>query len=406
MLEVRDGIGPPRADAPGLPKLPRAGEDDDYTAEAAAARRATIAMATGTALEHIGSFSFDPALVRHNTEGFAGVAQVPLGFAGPLLVDGEHARGEFFVPLATTEGTLVASYNRGMRLCREAGGIHTTIVHDAMQRAPVFAFRDARSARDFGAWVDAHLDEIAAAAEATTSVGRLADIEQYQIGKLRWLRLNFTTGDAAGQNMVTRAARAACEWILEQEPAGLVRYELAANLETDKKPSAINALRTRGKRVTAEVTLPKELVRELMHTTPASLARARGYSNMGSLLAGAATNANHVANAVAAIFIACGQDVANVAESGIGFVYTELTPEGDYYYSLTLPSLIVATYGGGTALPTQRECLEALGCFGAGKAAKLAEIIAAAALCGELSLGSAVVADEWVASHERYGRNR
>jgi hydroxymethylglutaryl-CoA reductase (NADPH) len=389
-----------------LPKLPRGAGAADYTAELAAERRSAVAKATGVALEHVASFSFDPERVAGNTEGFAGVAQVPLGFAGPLLVHGEHAEGEFYIPLATTEGTLVASYNRGMRLCREAGGVRTTILDDAMQRAPLFVFADARASRRFGEWVDQHRDEIAAAAETTTSVGRLIEIQQYTIGRLRWLRLGFRTGDAGGQNMVTRAARAACEWILAQEPEGLVQYQLSAQIEGEKKQAKINDLHTRGKRVVAEVTLPKELVREVMHTTPEALAAARRYSNTGALFAGAGANSNHVANAVAAMFIACGQDVANVTESGTGFVDFEVTPQGDYYYSITLPSLIVATYGGGTGLPTQRECLETLGCYGRDKARKLAEIVAATVLCGEISLGSAVVADEWVSSHERYGRNR
>ncbi len=389
-----------------LPKLPRAAGAADYTDAAASERRLAVEEYAGASLTHVANYSFDPEILRGNVEGFAGVAQVPVGFAGPLLVDGEYANGEFYVPLATSEGTLVASYSRGMRLCREAGGVRTTIVDEAMQRAPLFVFRDARAAREFGAWVDAHRTEIAAAAESTTSVGRLETIEQYAIGKLRWLRMDFATGDAAGQNMVTRAARQACLWILAQEPEGLVDFELTAQLDTDKKHSVINDLHTRGKRVVAEITLPAELMADVMHTTPAALFRARQYANLGALLSGAGTNGNHVANAVAAMFIACGQDVANVAESGCGFVYGEITDDGDYYYSLTIPSLIVATYGGGTGLPTQRECLETLGCYGAGKARKLAEIVAATALCGELSLGSAVVADEWVSSHERYGRNR
>jgi hydroxymethylglutaryl-CoA reductase (NADPH) len=389
-----------------LAKLPRAVGSADYTDEAATARRVAVEQHASTSLTHVAQYSFDPQILQGNVEGFAGVAQVPIGFAGPLLVDGEYAKGEFYVPLATSEGTLVASYSRGMRLCREAGGIRTTIVDEAMQRAPLFVFSDARAAREFGKWVDAHRKEIAAAAESTTSVGTLETIEQYAIGKLRWLRMDFATGDAAGQNMVTRAARQACLWILAQQPEGLVDFELTAQLDTDKKHSVINDLHTRGKRVVAEVTLPADLIAEVMHTSPAALFRARQYANLGALLSGAGTNGNHVANAVAAMFIACGQDVANVAESGCGFVYGEITDDGDYYYSLTIPSLIVATYGGGTGLPTQRECLETLDCYGAGKARKLAEIVAATALCGEVSLGSAVVADEWVSSHERYGRNR
>jgi hydroxymethylglutaryl-CoA reductase (NADPH) len=172
-----------------MQRLPR-DPQHDYTREIAAVRRQTVGAASGASLEHVGSYSFDPATLPGNLEGFSGAAQVPIGFAGPLVVDGEHARGEFYVPLATTEGTLVASYNRGMRLTREAGGVRTTVIDDAMQRAPCFVFRDARAARAFGAWVEAHFGELRERAEATTRFGRLRDIEQYAVGKLRFLRFN------------------------------------------------------------------------------------------------------------------------------------------------------------------------------------------------------------------------
>ena len=206
--------------------------------------------------------------------------------------------------------------------------------------------------------------------------------------------------------MVTKATRHACQWIEAHKIDGLERYALAANLDTDKKHSPLNNLHTRGKRVVAELTLPAALIRSVMHTTAAALFAQRQLSNMGSLLSGSVCNGAHYANGITAMFIACGQDVANVAESSAGFSYGEILDNGDYYFSVTIPSLIVATYGGGTGLPTQRECLEALGAYGAGKVLKLAEIVAATVLCGELSLGSAIVADEWVSSHEAHGRNR
>jgi hydroxymethylglutaryl-CoA reductase (NADPH) len=379
--------------------------ENDHTRAMAEARRRTVTDATGAQLEHVGAFSFDPEILRGNIEGFAGVAQVPLGFAGPLLVDGEHARGKFFVPLATSEGTLVASYGRGMRLTREAGGIKTTVIDDAMQRAPLFVFRDARAARAFGTWVDENFAAIKAKAAESDPFANLVRIEQYAVGKMRFLRFDYTTGDAGGQNMVTKATHFACGWMIAQGLDGLEYFTLSGNLDTDKKHSAINNLHTRGKRVVAEVTIPAHLIEEVMHTTGAALYRQRQLSNMGALLAGAVNNGAHYANGITAMFIACGQDVANVAEAAAGFSYTELRDNGDYYFSITIPSLIVATCGGGTGLPTQRECLEVLGCYGPGKARKLAEIVAATVLCGELSLGSAIVADQWVSSHEEYGRN-
>jgi hydroxymethylglutaryl-CoA reductase (NADPH) len=158
--------------------------------------------------------------------------------------------------------------------------------------------------------------------------------------------------------------------------------------------------------VVAEVTLPAALLAEVMHTSGEALFRQRQLSNMGAMMAGSVNNGAHFANGITAMFIACGQDVANVAESSAGFVHGELRDNGDYYFSVTIPALIVATYGGGTGLPTQKECLEVLGCYGQGKVNKFAEIVAATVLCGELSLSAAVVSDQWVSSHDRLGRNR
>jgi hydroxymethylglutaryl-CoA reductase (NADPH) len=380
--------------------------ENDYTHDAAAARRAFAAERTGASLDHVGSYSFDPATLTGNVEHFVGVAQVPIGLAGPLLVNGEHAQGEFYVPLATAEGTLVASYNRGMRLLHEAGGVTTTIMDDRMQRAPAFLFASARGAREFSGWLDQHFEQIKAAAEATTASGRLQDIERYSAGRMLYTRFNYTTGDAAGQNLTGKATFAACQWIMANHPGGIEQFFLESNFATDKKSSQVNMLKTRGKRVVAEATIPDALFRSVMRSNSRLMYRARQVSNLGGFMSGVNNNGAHSANGITAMFIATGQDAANVAESSAAYVYAELRDNGDYYYSVTIPSLIVATYGGGTGLATQRECLELLGCYGAGKVRKFAEIVAATVLCGELSLGSAIVAEEWVAAHDLYGRNR
>jgi hydroxymethylglutaryl-CoA reductase (NADPH) len=383
--------------------IPR--DDVDFSEEVIAARQKIVREHTGVALDHVSRYSFDPSVLPGNIEHFVGVAQVPIGIAGPLRVRGEHAQGEFLVPLATTEGTLVASYNRGMRLLSECGGVKTTVVDNAMQRAPVFMLADALEARDFGHWVEVHLDDIRAAAEATTHSGHLIGIGQYAVASLRYLRFNYTTGDAAGQNMTGKATLAACEWIRDHHPAR-PDFLLSGNIDTDKKHSQINMLQTRGKRVVAEIVIPNEVLRDIMGVDSAHLFRMRQISNVGSFMAGAASNGAHAANALAALFIATGQDAANVAESHAGLTYADLLPNGDYYWSVTLTSLIVATYGGGTGLPTQRECLEMLGCYGSGKVDKFAEICAGVVLAGEISLSSAVVHGDWVSSHDRLGRNR
>jgi hydroxymethylglutaryl-CoA reductase (NADPH) len=274
-----------------------------------------------------------------------------------------------------------------------------------MQRAPVFHFADARAARDFGRWLDEHLDHVRKAAEATTSIGKLHHVQQWGVGPMRYLRFNYMTGDAAGQNMCGKATLAACEWIAANHPGG-ARFTLSGAIDTDKKHSHMNMLHARGARAVAEAIIPDALLRDIMGVDAASLFRARLVSNAGGMLAGTANNGMHAANGLAALFIATGQDAANVAESHAAITFVELLQNGDYYWSITLPSLIVATYGGGTGLATQRECLELLGCYGKGKVEKFAEICAAVVLAGELSLASAVIAGDWVAAHDKLGRNR
>jgi hydroxymethylglutaryl-CoA reductase (NADPH) len=386
------------------PKIPR-DKENDYHDTIAATRRRFVNDQTGAALDHVGQYSIDPAVLPGNVENFFGVAQVPMGLAGPLLIDGEHARGSFYIPLATTEGTLVASYSRGMRLLSECGGVKTTVVEQYMQRSPVFICDDALEARDFGQWVEEHFSEIKAAAEATTRTGKLVNIYQYSIGPLRHLRFNYTTGDAAGQNMTGKATFAACEWIKKNHPGG-ARYILSGNMDTDKKHSRINMLVTRGKRVVAEATVRNDILKRLMRVDARDLFYGRQISQAGAFLAGSANNGAHAANGLTAMFIATGQDVANIAESHAGVVYNQLRDNGDLYWSITLTSLIVATYGGGTGLPTQRECLEMLGCYGTGKANKFAEICAGVVLAGETSLSGAILAGDWVSSHDELGRNR
>ncbi len=385
-------------------KIPR-DREDDYTLEAAEARRVFLREQTGVGLKHVSQHSFDPAVLPGNIEHFTGIAQVPIGVAGPLLIDGEHAQGEFYVPLATAEGTLVASYNRGMKTMREAGGVKTTVLDDAMQRAPAFVFEDARKARAFGEWLTEHFAEIKQAAETTTRTGRLRGIEQYSASRILFTRFDYTTGDAAGQNLTSKATAAACAWITSNYE-GITNFYLESNFATDKKSSQVNILRTRGKRVVAEATISAALIEKHMHTTGEKLSRARQVSNLGGFMSGVNNNGLQSANGIAALFIATGQDVANVAESSAALGFSELLPNGDFYGSITLPSLIVATHGGGTGLATQRECLELLGCYGTGKVRKLAEIVAATVLCGELSLGWAILAEEWVRAHDRFGRNR
>ena len=389
-----------------LVRIPR-NLEDDWSEEAVKNRQRFIEKLTGIQLKHISHYSFDPHITKGNIENFTGVAQIPIGFAGPLTIHGEYAKGDFVVPLATTEGTLVASYNRGMKILNLSGGVTVSISGDSMQRAPVFVFDNAVQARNFVEWVKDHTDKIGKEAEATSSVAKLQYIDPFLASKFAFLRFNFSTGDAAGQNMVGRATFAACSWILDNyDEAPIRHFYLESNLATDKKASQVNMMRTRGKRVTAEAVIDREVLIQHMRVEPENLAYHWGVANIGSILSGANNNGLHSANGITAMFIATGQDVANLAESSAGIVYAELTPEKNLYLSITIPSLIVATYGGGTGLATQRESLELLGCYGKDKVRKFAEIVGGVVLAGEISLAAAISSLDWVSSHEQYGRNR
>jgi hydroxymethylglutaryl-CoA reductase (NADPH) len=386
----------------GRPHIPRSA--DDWSPDAVRLRQEFVHDVTGVRLEHVAHTSYDPRLARGNIEHMAGCVQIPLGIAGPLLVNGEHAHGEFLIPLATSEGTLVASYNRGMKVLNAAGGVTCTVQDDSMQRAPVFIFDSAREARTFADWLQQNLLKITEIAESTTKVGKLLRIETYLAHRFAFCRFDYTTGDAAGQNMVSNATYAATSWIISQRPE-IRHFYLESNFATDKKSSQVNVMHTRGKRVTAEAVIPRQVLAAVMRVTPEGLVRHGAVANVGAFLSGAVNNGLQSANGITAMFIACGQDVANVAESSAAVIHSEVVDD-DLYLAITLPSLIVATHGGGTGLPTQSECLAMLDCVGPGKVNKFAEIVAGTVLAGEISLASAISALDWVSSHERYGRNR
>ena len=392
-------------------KIPRDPEDD-FCDEIVKARQAFIEEQTGATLNHSKAYSYDPHVMAGNIENLWGVAQIPIGVAGPLLIDGEHAHGEFYVPMATVEGTMLASYNRGMKVIREAGGVKTTVSAESMQRAPIFIFSDAREARDFQLWLRANFDAIKEQAEKTTSIGKLLEIENYHFHNYIATRFDYSTGDAAGQNMTSRATFFACEWIRENYPGSMRNYMLSGNFDTEKKTSAVNMLKGRGRRVTAEITIPRQVLMENLRIAPEPMVYGYQISTLASFVANSSSNASHPANGLAALYLATGQDIANIGESNQCTTYQRVTREGDLYFSIPLPSIILASYGGGTNLPTQRECLEMMDCYGQGKALKLCEIAAGLVVAGELSLGAATRIDkatrtnEWVDAHERLGRNR
>ncbi len=342
-------------------------------------------------------------MMRGNIENPIGVAQVPMGVAGPVLVQGQHARGLFYVPMATTEGALIRSYERGMVALTKAGGVQTALLADENQTAPSFFFDDTALAAGFAAWLDEHIADLRAAAAETTRHGKLTSLKCYQTGRQVIVNLGFRTGDAQGMNMIVRATDAICKWIQSNHSA--VTYFLFSGMCGEKRASGFLMSRGKGKRVAAGGLLTHEILRLYLHTTADQMWRLWQSTIIGNIQAGAIGYTGHAANGLTAIFIATGQDVANVVNSSCAVTVFEPHPRG-LYVSTTLPALSVATVGGGTGLPTQREALKIMDCHGIGKAAKLAEIVAAAILGGEVSMGAAIASGEFVGAHELYGRNR
>jgi len=345
-------------------------------------------------------------LYRRNVEHLIGTVKVPVGVAGPLHVKGALGDREFFVPLATTEATLVASYNRGSRLPTAAGGCTAHVLDHRVARAPGLVFRNLSEVETFIAWAKSEQPSLAGIVASTTRYGRLLDTAFIAEGNHLYLILNFSTGDAAGQNMVTIATAAVCAYIQEHSPVTPQRMYVEANISGDKKASAQCLLTARGRKVAAEAFIPATLIESSLHTTPEEMTEYFRVSAIGGVLSGTVGIQGHYANALAAAYIACGQDVACVAESAVGVTRFEMSPARDLYASVTLPNLMVGTVGGGTSLPSQRACLEIMGLSGAGQANTLAEVLAALCLAGELSIVGAICAGEFTAAHQRMAREQ
>jgi hydroxymethylglutaryl-CoA reductase (NADPH) len=371
-------------------------------------RRSAVSELTGTKFDHIANFSFDVEKVtKRNIENMIGAVSVPLGVAGPLRIKGEYADGEFYVPLATTEGALVASAHRGCSVITACGGANVRIFDDKMTRAPVFRAKDVTGAKELVVWVKENFVRLKEKAEETTHFGKLLSIEPFVAGRSVYLRFAYDTKDSMGMNMVTIATDAAVDIILSENDAELVA--LSGNMCTDKKPAAINAITGKGKTVSADVVLNREIIKEKLKTTPEKMAEVNYRKNLvGSARAGSLGFNAHAANIAAAIFIATGQDAAHVVEATNAMTLMELTDDG-LYCSVTLPSLAVGTVGGGTGIGAQHECLSMLGAAGAGEppganSKKLAEIVAAAVLAGEISLIGALAARDLAKAHAELGR--
>lgn len=343
-------------------------------------------------------------LYNKNIEHFIGTVKLPIGVAGPLRINGVNASGDYLVPLATTEAALVASYNRGSQLITAAGGASAMLINEGVTRTPVFVFDSLVDAGQFVAWIVTQYDKFKSIAESTTSHGKLHDINVNIEGNHVYLVFEYHTGDASGQNMVTIATNEVFHHILENSPIEPIEAFLDGNLSGDKKPNAHTLRHVRGKKVTAEVHLDRKLVEKYLHTTPESMARFGQVTTTGAALSGGIGVNAHYANALAALYIACGQDAACVAESAIGITRMEVKTDGSLYASVTLPNLMVGTVGGGTSLPTQKACLEMMNLYGNGKAKALAEVAAVLCLAGELSIVGAFCAGHFSRAHQKLAR--
>ena len=365
-------------------------------------RRTAAEAFSGAELREIAAGGMSPETASKNIENMIGTVQIPLGYAGPVHIEGSAASGDFLVPLATTEGALVASISRGMSVMNDGGGVRARVFGDAMTRAPVFRVDGLEHCADVMEWIDSHREDLEAAVSATTSHGRLSRIEQFPDGRSLFVRLSFETGDAMGMNMATIASEAVGR-LIEKE-TGAVMISVSGNMCSDKKPAAINMIEGRGKCVVAEARIPKEIVEKRLHATSPAIVETNYRKNLvGSSLAGTLGANAHAANMVAAVYIATGQDPAQVVGGSMAMTTCE-DIDGDLYISVRMPAVEVGTVGGGTRLPCQREALEMIGCAGDGKARKLAEIVAATVLAGELSTLAAQTAGQLGSAHARLGR--
>ncbi len=380
-------------------KIPRAKRN---TSAEIIAERCSLLMDMGVELSHITNYGFDPSCTAGNIENFIGVAQVPLGLAGPIRIKGEFAKGDFVVPLATSEGTLVASYSRGMKAISEAGGCFTRIHSDFFMVPYLFRIPGLDDAMRFARWCEQNADEIARVMEATSRHGKFHGMRIKHVAQGVTMEFEMSTGDAMGPNMVVVAADAASKWITENAPNMDPRN--CHLVDMGKKAVASRTMSGFGKNVTAEVRLSETVLQELLHTTSADWMHL--YRTLQQYWAVTGTHGHQCmfANGLAALFIACGQDVGYLPEATCGYLHASEMQEGGLHVTVQIPCLIVGTVGGGCTLPTQRECLQILGCDGPGKAGKFAEIAAGVALAGELSVLSSSSAREFVDAHQLLGR--
>lgn len=366
-------------------------------------RREYLEKLLNVAFPSIGKFVFDEKEVEgRNIENLVGAAQIPMGIAGPLKIE---SLGERFIPLATTEGALVASVNRGCKTVSLSGEVKAFVENVGMSRGPVFKTDDLAASFQFKQWIEKNFKKIAKVGESTSSHLKLKKVKVRVVGKNVYARFSFYTGDAMGMNMVTIATWAIVRFIENKTKAQCV--SLAGNFDVDKKSSWLNFIEGRGKRVHAEVVVKKSVVKDVLKVTPEEICDVvYRKCQLGSIMSGSLGFNSHYANIVAAIFAATGQDLAHVVEGSLGVTTAELEKNGDLYFSVYLPSLQIGTVGGGTGLPTQKEALQVMDVYGSKKVDEFAKIVASVVLAGELSLVASLAEGSLASAHQALGRGK
>ena len=370
----------------------------------AKSRRQFLEKELGITLSSIASFDFtEESVAGRNIENLIGATQIPLGVAGPLKIrNSKFEIRNYFIPLATTEGALVASVSRGCKAITESGGAYVEVEFVGTTRGPVFKTHGIEHGFKIKKWIEKNFKQLAEQAEKTSSHLKLLKIDSQILGKNLFLRFYYDTGDAMGMNMVTIATEQAAKLIEQKTKAKCIT--LAGNFDIDKKPAYLNFILGRGKKVWAEAILPQRIVKKVLKTTPEKITEiVEKKCHLGSIISGSMGFNSHFANIIAAIFAATGQDLTHVAEGSLGVTTAEVLENGDLYFAIYLPDLMCGTVGGGTHLPTQQEALKIMQ---VSNVLEYSQVVGAAVLAGELSLIASLAEGSLASAHKRLGRKK
>ncbi|MFN8944009.1 MAG: hydroxymethylglutaryl-CoA reductase [Pseudobdellovibrionaceae bacterium] len=373
-------------------------------------RQQRLSQIEGLCGESLKSFHFSPLSaesLKGNIENFIGSVHIPVGLAGPLKFKFIDKDEEIYAPLATSEGALVSSVARGALALTMSGGVTTRVLSNRMIRAPQFEFNSVDEAILFSKWVSEHFELLKLKTKEHSNHAILLELDEKVFGKTAHIRFIYSTGDAAGQNMTTFVTAALCRWIIEnfthQKKIVIQDFLIEGNLSSDKKASALSAIDGRGRSVVAEAVIKRQVLKKILRLTPEEMVSRFSRSKSSRIFTGQIGYNINVANSIAALFLATGQDMACVHECSVAEFHIEQQGH-DLYVCLLMPCLIVGTVGGGSKLTSAQDCLRMMDCLGAGKADRLAQVITGFSLALELSTVSAIGSGDFVQAHQRLGR--